>query len=313
MATQILSDAIKNFQVKNYRDAFPVFKKLAKSQTEAAYYLGLMYYHGHGTARDFSLAFKQFKKAWEGLYPDAIYMLGVCYEEGKGVNANLSKAFELYQAAAKNDSELALLKIAKFYEEGRVVEQSLKTAIELYVKLTKVNNAYAMYKIGSFYLEGKGLKKSLDSAYVWLNKALSAGSIEAMNYFRLLGSKSKTDIRSTEELYLAGKSHFDKEEYESALLMLEIAAKEKHIEAIFLLSDMYLKGLGMSPAPEKSLNILLKYKDLNDPDLYCRIGKKYEDGIGIRSSYIKAALFYELAAKLDYEPGRIALAEIRGY
>ena len=286
---------------------------MAKSQTEAAYYLGLMYYYGHYTNQDYSLAFKQFKKAWEGLYPDAIYMLGVCYEEGKGVEKDPSQAFELYQAAAKNESELAILKIAKFYEEGNVVAKSLKTAIELYVKLSKTNNAYAMYKIGSFYLEGKGLKKSLESAYMWLNKALSAGSIEAMNYFRYLGSKSKTDIRSTDEIYLAGISYFEKQEYEAALLLLEIAAKEKHMDAIFKLSEAYLKGEGVQASPEKAFKTLLKYKDIDQGQLYVKIGKFYEEGTGVDSSFVKAARFYELSLKKDYEPAKTALLEIRGY
>jgi len=313
MAEQLLQKAIKHYSVKNYKDAFPTFKKLAKSQTEAAYFLGLMYFYGQATQKDYSLAFKHFKKAWEGLYPDAIYMLGVCYEEGKGVKKNLKQAFELYQAAAKNESHLAILKIAKFYEEGIVVKQSLKTAIELYVELSKYNNAYAMYKIGSFYLEGHGLKKSMDNAYMWLNKALSAGSMEAMNYFRLLGSKSKTDIRTKEELYLAAESYLVKEEYEPAIQLLEIAANEQHLKAIFRLSELYLLGIGVPKSEEMAFKTLLKYRELKQPELDMRIGHCYEEGIGVPSSYIKAAAFYELAAKKEYEPAKQALLEIRGY
>jgi len=313
MAELILKQAIKNYSIKNYKDAYSVFKKLAKSQTEAAYFLGLMYLNGQYINKDYSLAFKYFKKAWEGLYPDAIYMLGVCYEEGKGTKPSLKQAFELYQAAAKNDSHLAMLKIAKFYEEGIVVKKSLKTAIELYVKLSKYNNPYAMYKIGSFYLEGKGLKKSMDNAYVWLNKALSFGSVEAMNYFRLMGSTSKNDARTKEEIYKAYKAKIEKEEYEEAIQLLEIAAKEHHLDAIFSLSDVYLKGLGVKQSRVKAFKILLKYSELKEPKLYYRIGKFYEEGIGVSSSYIKAASFYELASRQGFEPAREALYEIRGY
>ncbi len=308
-----LAEAIKYYNVKNYKDAYPILKKLSRTQTEAAYYFGLMHFYGQGTNTDYQQAFKLFKKAWEGLYPDAIYMLGVCYEEAKGVEKDLSQAFELYQAAAKNESELAILKIAKFYEEGNVVEKSLKTAIELYVKLSKFNNAYAMYRIGTFYLEGKGLKKSLDNAYMWLNKALAAGSMEAMNYFRLLGSKSKSDIRSTKELYQAGVSLLEKGEYEAGIQMLDIAAKEKYLEAVFRLAKCHLEGTGVPKSEESAFKILLKYKDIDNPELYLKIGKCYEEGKGIGSSYVKAALFYELAAKKEYEPAKTALLEIRGY
>ena len=313
MAESKLLNAIKLYNVKNYKDAYADFKKLAKSHTEAAYYLGLMNFYGQYTSQDYNQAFRLFQKAWEGLYPDAFYMLGVCYEEGKGVEKNLNQAFELYQAAAKNESKLALLKIAKFSEEGIVVKRSLKTAIEIYVRLAQMNEPYAMYKIGSYYLEGKGLKKSMDNAYTWLNKALSAGSVEAMNYFRFLGSKSKNDIRSTEELYQIAKSYLSKEQYEQGVQLLEICAKEKHVQAIFDLSDMYRLGEGVEQDLDKSFKILLKYKDVDQAELYYKIGQKYEMGEGIRSSFIKAALFYELAAKKDYELAKVALSEIRGY
>ncbi|MCK4552348.1 MAG: sel1 repeat family protein [Tenericutes bacterium] len=313
MAISTLANAIKYYNVKNYKEAFLTFKKLSKSHTEAAYYLGLMYFNGYYTNQDYNLAFKQFKKAWEGLYPDAIYMLGVCYENGRGTTKDMNQAFELYQAAAKNESVLALLKIAKFCEEGIIVKKSLKSAIEIYVRLTKFNNAYAMYKIGSFYLEGKGLKKSMDNAYTWLNKALSNGSVEAMNYFRFLGSKSKTDIRTTEEIYKTAKSYLSKDKFEQGITLLEIAAKESHLQAIFDLSNSYLKGIGVKQSASKAFKTLLKYKNLKEPELYYRIGQKYENGEGINSSYIKAVLFYELSAKLDYELAKVALAEIRGY
>ena len=313
MAISTLEKAIKNYHVKNYKEALNAFKKLSKNHTEAAYYLGLMYFYGYGVNIDYNSAYKLIRKAWEGLFPDAIYMLGVCYEEGKGVEKDLLQAYKFYEAAAKNESVLALLKIAKFCEEGIVVKKSLKSAIEIYVKLTKVNNAYAMYKIGSFYLEGKGLKKSIQNAYNWLNKALTAGSVEAMNYFRFLGSKSKTDIRTTNEIYSTAKSYLAKNNYEQGLKLLEIAAKENHIQAIFDLSDVYYNGIGVEKSKEKAFTILLKNKDLRNPEIYYKIAKKYEEGIGIASSYTKAAIFYELAAKLDYELAKVSLKELRGY
>ncbi|MBI9009502.1 MAG: sel1 repeat family protein [Tenericutes bacterium] len=313
MSTNALLEAINNYNLKNYKDAFQAFKKLAKTQTEAAYYLGMMYYNGYATNQDYSLAYKYFKQAWEGLYPDAIYMLGILFEFGRGVDKDLNQAFEYYQAAAKNESELALLKIAKFSEEGTVVEKSLKTAIEIYVLLTKKQNAYAMYKIGTFYLEGKGLKKSLDNAYSWLNKALSAGSLEAMNYFRFLGSKSKNDIRSKEEIFQTALSYIKNNNLEDSITLLEIAAKEKYLPGVIALSESYLLGRGVKPSPEKAFKTLLKYKELNEAELNYLIAKKYELGEGVDSSFIKAALFYDLAAKSGYELAKTALLEIRGY
>lgn len=313
MSNQPLLDAIKLYQVKNYKDALPAFRKLAKSHTEAAHYLGLMNFYGLGTSVDEKVAYRLFRKAWEGLYPDAIYMLGVCYEEGKGIEQDLVQAFEFYQAAAKNGSSQGMLKVAKFYEEGITVKQSLKTAIELYVKLAQQDHPFAMFKIGVFYLEGKGLKPSKDNAYTWLNKALAAGSVEAMNYFRYLGVKSKSDARSTAEVFEVAKSYLNKGAYEEGIQMLEIAAKEKYIPAVILLSDLYLQDHGLPAAADKSFKILLKYKDLDDAEIYYRIAQKYERGEGVYSSYIKAVIFYELALKKQHPQAASALEAIRGY
>lgn len=313
MPNQPLLDAIKLYQVKNYKDALLAFRKLAKSHTEAAYYLGLMNLYGLGTSVDEKAAYRLFRKAWEGLYPDAIYMLGVCYEEGRGIQKDLKQAFEYYQAAAKNGSTQGTLKVAKFYEDGISVKQSLKTAIELYVKLSQQDHPYAMYKIGVFYLEGRGLKQSKDNAYTWLNKALAAGSVEAMNYFRFLGVKSKNDARSTSEIYQVAESYLDKGAYEDGIQLLEIAAKEKYIPAVIRLSDLYLRDMNLPAAADKSFKILLKYKDLDDAQIYYRIAQKYEQGEGVYSSFIKAALFYELALKKQHPDAKEALVAIRGY
>ncbi len=309
----LLNEAKKFYDIRNYKSAYDGFKKLTKDFSEANYYMGLLFYHGYYPKQDYKAAFTYFKRAWVDLFPDAIYMLGKCYEEGNGIDKDLTQAFKLYEAAQKSGSEDASIKVAKFYEQGLVVERSLTKAIETYVALTKKHNAYAMYKIGYFYLNGIGLKKSIDSAYSWLNKALSAGSVEAMNYFRYLGSKSKSDMRSTSDILFTGKSLYDKGEYEEAASYLEIAAKEESLEAILLISDMYKNGNGVEKSLEKAFNILLKYKDLKDPGLYLAIGKKYELGEGVDSSFVKACKFYELAAKMDNEEAKRELLEMRGY
>lgn len=313
MVENTLLNAIKDYKIKNYRDAFLAFKKLSKSVTEAQYYLGMMYYYGQGVTRDYTLAYRYIKMAWAGLYPEAIYMLGVMSEFGHGTEKDLNQAFEYYHASSKNESINGLLKVAKFYEQGIVVERNLTKAIKIYVELTNLKNAYAMYKIGVFYLEGVGLKKSMENAYNWLNKALAQGSVEAMNYFRYIGAKSKTDIRSSSEIYKTALSYINKGNYADSIILLNIAANEGNLEAIKKLSQAYMLGEGVDLSLENAFKTLLKYKDLNHPELDYLIAKKYELGEGVPSSYIKAVLFYESSAKKEYTLSINALKEIRGY
>ncbi len=299
------------YLAKNFKEAFNGFKKCLKDSAEAAYYLGLMYYYGQFVDQDDQQAFKHFKTSWEGLHEEGIYMLGKMYEEGKGTEKDLAQAFKLYQAAPS--SENAKLRLANFYEHGKYVEKSLANAIKIYNELQKNDNPFAMYKIGVFYLKGDGLKQDLNNAYKWLNKALLAGSIEAMNHFRLLDTKSKTDVRTTEEIFLAGKSLVSKYQVEEAMPFLEVAAKEKHLKAVITLYEIYKEGIGVEKNFEKAYEILFKYQELKNPEIYYRLGQAYEFGEGVDSSYVKAAKFYELATKIGHDRANIALQAIRGY
>lgn len=305
-----LDKAKTAYLTKNYKEAFSIFKKQMKTSPEAAYYLGLMYYHGYYVNSD-DQAFSLFKLAWEGLYEDGIYMLARMYEEGRGTTKNYEQAFKLYQAA--KNSQDAKLRIANFYEYGKYVEKSVPTAIKLYNELQKEGNAFAMYKIGSFYFSGEGLKKDLNNAYKWLNKALLKGSVEAMNHFRIIGTKSRTDFRTKEEIYESAKSLIAKQQTEIALPYLEVAALEGYLPAILDLYEMYKYGKGVDLDLLKAHEILIKYQDLKFPDVYYLLGQIYELGEGVDSSYVKAAKYYALASEAGHEKSQEMLLEIRGY
>jgi TPR repeat protein len=306
-----LEKAKTAYLTKNYKEAFNLFKKQMKTSPESAYYLGLMYYHGYYVDADDIQAFNLFKMAWEGLYEDGIYMLGRMYEEGRGIEKNYEQAFKLYQAA--KNSQAAKLRIANFYEYGKYVEKSVPTAIKLYNELQKQGNAFAMYKIGSFYFSGEGLKKDLNNAYKWLNKALLKGSIEAMNHFRIIGTKSKTDFRSKEEIYETAKSLIAKQQTEVALPYLEVAAMEGYLPAILDLYELYKYGKGVDLDLIKAHEILIKYQELKFPEVYFLLGQIYELGEGVDSSFIKAAKYYGLGADLGHVKSQEKLLEIRGY
>ncbi|MDD3130105.1 MAG: tetratricopeptide repeat protein [Candidatus Izemoplasmatales bacterium] len=303
--------AIESYVAKNYKEAYTLFKKSVKDSPEAAYYLGLMYYYGFYVDIDDNLAFSYFKQAWEGLYEEGIYMLGRMYEEGRGIIKNYEQAYKLYQAAYK--SENAKLRLANFYEYGKYVEKNVVEAIKIYNELQKNNNPFAMYKIGAFYLSGEGLKKDLNNAYKWLNKALLAGSIEAMNHFRILGTKSKTDVRTTEEVFSQGEALVKKRRVEEAVPYLEAAALENCLQAMVLLYKIYHDGLEFDQDYFKSFEILKKYEFSKEPEIYYLLGLSYELGEGVDSSYPKAASYYLKASESGHEVAKNFLLEIRGY
>lgn len=299
------------FLSKKYKESFSLFKSLASTSPEAAYYQGMHFYLGLEVKQNYDKAYGSFKQSWEGLYHEGIFMMGRMHEAGHGVEKNINQAFKFYQAA--NQSVNAKTRLAKMYEEGIGVERDLVKALKLYNELQKLGSAYAMYKIGRFYLSGQGLKKNQASGFEWLEKAMHKNEILAINYFRLVGSKPDSDNRTVDEIYQQGLSAIGKEDQESALSFLELAAHEGSIQALLRIVDEYVKGSLFEEDKEKAFNLLLKRQDLNNGEIFYRIGNFYELGIGVTTSYYRAGLFYQKALQLNHEAAKIALRELRGY
>ncbi|QWB99381.1 sel1 repeat family protein [Mycoplasmatota bacterium] len=306
-----LDQAKKLFIAKKYKESFSLFKNIHQSSPEATYYLGMHYYLGLSVKKNDEKALTLFKKSWEGLYPEAIYMLGRMYEGGHGVDQDLQQAFNFYQAGIHSLN--AKTRLAKMYEEGIGIEKDMTKAIKLYNELRKEGSGYAMYKIGRFYLTGQGLKKNLNNGYQWLRKALEKDNILAINYFRMVGSTPSTDSRSTEEVYEQAKAAIEKKDKELALSSLEVVIKEGSIDGLFTLVNLYLHGEIVEKDENKAFKLLLKHQDFNHSQIYYQIGSFYESGIGVLSSYYKAALFYDKASQLNHEQAKYALRDLRGY
>ncbi|MBU1144395.1 MAG: sel1 repeat family protein [Firmicutes bacterium] len=308
------SEALHAYEVRHFEQAFTMFSKLAKKKDlNSIYYLGLMYFSGLGAKQNSKEAFRLFSIAAIELHTEAIYMLGRCYEEASGVEENLKQAFEYYTASALQGSKDGALKVAEFYELGKGIPYNLSLALTTYVELAKKDHPYAMYKIGMAYFTGNGIKKSWESAHSWLNKALTNGSIDAMNQFRLMGSTSKTDFRETKDIMRIGIDLFESNRVNDSIIYFEIAAKEGNGLAYRYLSDAYFNGKGVKKSLETAFEYLSKAANLKDPSAMYTLGKRYETGEGTPSSFTKAAKWYEAASLLGYELAKIELKGIRGY
>jgi len=312
--SELEARALAKYDAKQYSEALSLYRKLSKMGSKVAWHhLGLMYFYGYGEKQNYERAYECFEKAAVELYPEAIYMMGYCYEEGLGVMKNLQKAYDYYVTAAHKDVADALLAEARFFEEGKIVQKSKARALEIYVELAKKDNPFAMYKIGLAYFDGDGVRKSLESAYSWFNKALSKGSIDAMNQFRLIGTKSVSDIRETKTLYTAAKEYYMSDNPEKSIIYFEITAREGITEGYRYLAEAYEKGKGVEKSSKKSYGYLLKAADAGDVTAMIMLGHRNENGDGVPSSYIKAGEWYEKAAKLGSEEAKSELFGLRGY
>ena len=309
-----LVEAVKLYDVKQFDKALPLIKKMAKkNDPKANYYLGMMALNGLGMKKDTDLAFDSFNKSALELEPSGLYMMGLSYLNGWGVQKNDAKAFEYFQTAAERNFHEAKLKVAECYETGQGIAKNEPKALKIYAELAKNEDAFSAYRIGMAYLEGKGVTKSAESAFTWLNKALSYGSIDAMNRFRYIGTKSKTDARTTQVMYTIGEELLQSDHPKDAMIYLEIAANEGHLLAYQLLVKAYDQGLGCLPDPKKAFDYCLKAAELGDSISMFRLAEKYELGQGVDSSFVKAAKWYELSKNAGHKEALNALNSLRGY
>jgi len=122
------------FNNKDYGNAFTYFTKAEEDdeESEACYYLGIMYENGFGVAQDYTIAVRKYKKAEDN--PRALFALGRMYEYGKGVPSILSIAVNYYNKAANLDYPEAYKKLGDLYKEGRFFAKDEDKAEEYYQK-----------------------------------------------------------------------------------------------------------------------------------------------------------------------------------
>ncbi|MFA5006386.1 MAG: tetratricopeptide repeat protein [Candidatus Izemoplasmatales bacterium] len=310
----ILTEAIKAYEVRQYDKALSLLRRLArKNDPEALYYLGMIHYENHAGKPDPVFAFDCFRRSAMELEVRSLYMCGRCYEEGSGVEKDLAKAYEYYAAgSAKGDPEAAL-KEAECLETGKGIARNEQKALAIYVELSKRQNPYATYRIGMAYLEGRGVARSPESAFSWLNKALALGSADAMNQFRLIGTKSKTDARSTADIAQIGRELFRSDRPERAIPYLLIAAAENDAASVRLLQEAAESGRGMKQDAKVAFEYAQRGAAMLDPVSMLSLGRKYEAGDGVRSSALSAASWYAKAAQAGSAEAAAELVALRGY
>lgn len=308
------TEGIRYHDSRQYDKAYPILFKLAKKgDVEARFRVGQMAYFGQPSEKNPKLAFQMLQEAALELHPGAMYWLGRLYEEGFGVACDYAKAVEYYSAAGAKGQEDAIVRTAEIYDQGLLGERKRATALELFVELAKKNHPYATYMIGMAYLNGDGVQKSAEHAFSWLNKALANGSVDAMNRFRLLGTKSKTDARTKDDIFAIGKSLYESNKPRQAAVYLEISAQEGVLEGYLLLADLALQGEGARRNPKRACELLEKAAAFDHPEAVFRLAKHIEEGDGAPSSAVRAAELYERAAQLGHPLAGRELALLRGY
>lgn len=233
-----LEDAISQYRTSlNYKYGWGVEKNLElafewlnksaeQGNIDAQYSIAIDYLYGFDIEKNPELAFEWFKKAAEQGNIEAQYELAKCYFYGKGTWGNSVFGFEWCKKAAEQGNIEAQYELADCYLNGIGIEKNPELGFELLNKLAEQDNIKAQYLLADCYLKGMGIEKNVKLGFELLKKLAEQGDEE---------SKWKL-IR----YFLHDK---EIETLEEELQWFEKKAEQGDIEAYYLLSQVYFKGI----------------------------------------------------------------------
>jgi TPR repeat protein len=261
---------------QDYLVALEWFTKAARQNHIAAQNkLGVMYYYGYGTTQDYAAAAQWFQRASVS-DNDAAYNLAYMLQHGQGVQQDYAWALQLYTKLVQSGYTDAVYGLGNMYYYGEGVTQDYAAAFDLFRQAAEDDHPDAQFSLAYMLLNGQGTAKSTAQAVRWLEKAVSGGSLEALN---LLGVIS-----------LEGKN------YRNAARYFRAAADKNHPEALHYMGVINEEGYGVSQNYPEAVKYYQKAAQLNHVEAKYRLGVMYEEGKGVQQDYTLAVQWYQQAA-----------------
>jgi uncharacterized protein len=153
--------------------AFSIFTIEAQSgDSEAEYFLGLMFARGQGVKQSYTAASGWFSRSAEKGNLDSMYFLGKMYRDGFGVAQDPSKAEELLLLPATSGDPRAQYALGTLF-----FSQNARAADAYRWMLASAEQGYveAQFVLGQFHLKGYGIPQDTEEGLRWLRFAALAG------------------------------------------------------------------------------------------------------------------------------------------
>lgn len=215
----------------------------------AEFYLGYMYKHGKGVAKDLGKAVEWYAKAAKSGHLPAQNDLGVTlvrFEVERGVLE--SKAFEWLQRAAEQgyppaQYNLALVSILvgnHYFEDSETSGKWYQRAVSWYKKAAEQGYPPAQNDLGGIYQNGQwGVVKNLGKALELFTEAASPNSITADS------DKNGYALAQHNLAMMYSKGHGVRQDFEAAAGWFKRAALQGNAESQFSLGYLYYNGDGV--------------------------------------------------------------------
>ncbi len=174
-----LAEGYQAYARGEYEIAYPELLAAAQAgDYNAGYYLGLLYWDGHGVERDVDTAVVWLNDAAARGHTGAQLMIALAYESGQRVEQNYHLGAEWMSEAARGGNPDAQYLLGTYYRDGRGVVQNYREAyawIERSVTGDRSNAFFldALLSLGAAREWGRGLPQDLIESYKWY--AVAAG------------------------------------------------------------------------------------------------------------------------------------------
>ncbi|WP_158076803.1 tetratricopeptide repeat protein [Wohlfahrtiimonas populi] len=183
-------EGLQQYMNANYSEAYQSFLQAAEYKEKGAdYYLGIMNYHGQGTAENREEALKWLNQSVEAGNSNAVAKIGQIYFEDAEMK-DYDQALAIFNEAAQQGNLVAEFYLGLMYTEGLGVGQNYPAALSWFKKAshpmhdagmtgTHDLSIQAMINIGRIYSEGLLGEKDPKAAEPWLEKACYLDSKKA--------------------------------------------------------------------------------------------------------------------------------------
>ena len=221
------------------------------------------------------------------------------------------------------DEEIeTLLRSSLNFFMGEGVEQSAQKGIELIDVAISKGSVIAIYNKALAYIMGYGeLEKDFELAKSLMVEASDKGHKESFEWLSIISEGDYSNWNNIPEdfmikmnmagalsgnadgyyetglKYYTGFDGTEVVDYKKAFDYLLSAAKQDHVEAQFLVGNMYENGNGVLKDQVEAMHWYQKAANAGDVNAFFYIGLNYFEGRGGSVDYVEAAKWFLLAAK----------------
>ena len=277
---------------KNYTEAFKWWKKSAdQNYYKGEYNLGYAYDFGVGVDTNYAAALYWYQRSAGHGFVHAQKMIGMLYVKGGyGIKQDFSKAFQQFVSAANKNDSISQCILGEWYEEGVYVAKNEVIAERWYRRAANQNDGYGQYKLAMLYYNGTNISRDLDSVLLWLRRSSQNGYDPAKRKLNSLESNLG------EELSELGRYYYEKEQYDRAIVWYSKSSNQGYIYATQTLAGMYYYGTGTAVDYNKAFSLYLKSAQAGLSNSQVMVGYMYGKGQGVKKDEKKEALWSRKAA-----------------